>query len=93
MTRAEFEYWASEDINRLRERIAEEGVKLRAENEDRYLVKAGDLILAGWSPEYDVKRQPDCMSWYWRRPARRSGKGMLFRSTDQAWRHLQKIVS
>lgn len=73
MTKAEFDFWADEDPDKLKSRVAEEGRKLAKTWEDEYLVQAGDLMLAGWKPEYNRPDTP-CMSWYWRRPAIRRGE-------------------
>jgi hypothetical protein len=90
MTKEEFAYWDSEDPQKLKDRIAEEGRKLAQTWEDEYLVKAGDLMLAGWKPEYERPDMP-CMSWSWRRPAKFPRSiGKLFRSTDQAWNAMMK---
>lgn len=90
MTKEEFWFWAHEDPEKLKSRVSEEGRKLAQTWEDEYLVKAGDLMLAGWKAEYNRLDMP-CMSWSWRRPARfPRSMGRLFRSTDQAWNAYQK---
>lgn len=90
MTKAEFYFWADKDPDKLKSRVAEEGRKLAKTLEDEYLVKAGELMLAGWKPEYSRPDAP-CMSWYWRRLAKFPRSiGRLFRSTDQAWNSMMK---
>jgi hypothetical protein len=70
--------------------IKHAGQALREKCEQEYLIKAGDLMLAGWTPD-PVDHRNDMMSWKWRRPARRkNSKGMRFHSTDQAWNYLQR---
>jgi len=50
------------------------------------------LLAAGWQPEWEqTATAHSVMSWYWRRPPRRkSSKGRLFVSTEQAYRALMK---
>jgi hypothetical protein len=89
MTQEEFSYWADRDLEKLRDLLEEEARKVGVEIEDRYLIMAGELMLAGWTPEFEVQMQ--CMSWYWRRPKRVPwSRGKLFRSTDQAWNAYQQ---
>jgi hypothetical protein len=90
MTQEEFNFRFIDDPQKLRDLIDEEGRKIMAKMEDRYLVMAGELMLAGWKPEYD---RPDtrCMAWCWRRPPKTAWtRGRLFRSTDQAWNAMMK---
>jgi hypothetical protein len=95
-SKAEMDYWLAEgDVEALRAHCLEMGKVMMEQNEDKYLAMAGELMLAGWKFEYAYVNPPGyehrAMSWYWRRPPRRKGsKGMLFRSTDQAYRHMQK---
>lgn len=66
---------------------------------DAQMEKALELTSAGWVPflheghsPHPFTGQVDVMSWFWRRPPRRpNSKGMVFRSTDQAFNHMLKM--
>lgn len=65
--------------------VEEAGKRCAKDIEDGQLEKAGDLLLAGWSPE-PVYPDGPMLGWKWRRPGKRGGR--LFHSTDQAFNHL-----
>jgi hypothetical protein len=91
--KSEWGSWHADGVAVLRATIKEMAAINEERSEDRYLVMAGELMLAGWtSEEANPGYESRTMSLYWRRPPRRKDlKGMLFRSTYQAYRHMQKM--
>ncbi len=65
------------------------------EHDREYMIKAEELINAGWSFEFiegeQGKSQAErVMAWYWRKPGPRGGRRFL--STDQALNHLRRTI-
>ena len=90
MTQEEFDFWSTHDLDKLKDLLEEEALSVGAEIENYYLVKAGELMLAGWKPEYQ-RLDMACMAWSWRRPKKLPWtKGKLFHSTNQAWNAMVK---
>jgi hypothetical protein len=85
---SELEYCQAKDMEKFRSIFDEMCAAYRSLDEDRCLEKAGELMLAGWTPEYEGDY---CMWWHWRRPPRRAErKGRWFGSTDQAYEAMRK---
>ena len=81
---AETQQWMDAGIDLYCARTDEWGPWYMEALENRLLVVTGELMLAGWKPEY----QPEdhCYKWSWRRPPRRGSKGRLFHGTQQAYK-------
>jgi hypothetical protein len=64
---AELKYWTATDVDVFRAKIEEWGKWKMEVQENNCLVKAGELMLAGWTPG-DEPWGPYCVSWGWHHP-------------------------